>query len=398
MKRKLLATFATKAAIMRVGVGAALLLLAPLAVAEESAAETTTSSRSYVPARAGDFALRLEPGMALPLTDPQSGIYNLGGGQTVKALWGLNRYLDVGPSATFLALPAETLLSDHGTAWAFGGSLRLKRPHDAPDGDRLHALSPWVDVDALYVRSGPLSRPGLAAAAGLSVPLGASRVFWLGPFVRYLQILQGDRAGFDNRDAKILSLGLSLEVGSGVQREPEAVAVVAPRTIIVNKEVAICSDRDKDQVPDMADRCPDIAGPVESGGCPTYEKLVVKKEKLELKERLYFAWNQDTLQEASFPALDEVVQALKDNRGFQVMVEGHASSEGAGDRNQSLSEKRAEAVLDYLVEHGIARSRLDSKGLSSSVPADTNATLTGRVNNRRVEFVVDFTIVNDGSK
>jgi len=81
MNRKFLLTPTTTAAIT----GAALLLLAPLAAATEAAAETTTSSRRYVPARAGDFALRLEPGMAVPLTDPQSGIYNLGGGQTMSS-------------------------------------------------------------------------------------------------------------------------------------------------------------------------------------------------------------------------------------------------------------------------------------------------------------------------
>src|SRR6185295_2533055 len=168
---------------------------------------------------------------------------------------------------------------------------------------------------------------------------------------RYFEIIQGDRAGFDNHDAKILSLGLSLEVGSGVEREREAVAAVEGRTVTVNKETFSCPDRDGDDVPDKVDHCPDVAGPTDNWGCPAYKKIVVQKDKLELKEKLYFAWNQATLQDASFPVLDEVVQALKDNKGFRVQVEGHTSSEGTEDHNQTLSEQRAGAVLDYLAAH-----------------------------------------------
>jgi OmpA-OmpF porin, OOP family len=96
--------------------------------------------------------------------------------------------------------------------------------------------------------------------------------------------------------------------------------------------------------------------------------------------------------------LDEVVQALNDNKNFKVQVEGHTSSEGGDDHNQTLSEQRAAAVLDYLVTHGISKDRLVSKGFASTVPADTNATSAGRENNRRVEFVVNFIILNDGAK
>lgn len=378
--------------------GAVMLWLAP--IIQSQAAEVETPDGSPMPARLGDFTLKLDTGLAIPLTDPQSRIFKLGGSQTIKALWSLSPYVDVGPSATFLALPAETSPNEAGTAWTFGGSVRLKRPHDAPDSDQLHALSPWVDADALYVRTGQLNRPGFAVAAGLLEPIGKSRVVWIGPFVRYFQILQGERSGFDNTDAKILSFGISLEVGSGVERRREVLTAAVPevRTVTVNKEIFICPDRDNDQVPDNVDHCPDVAGPMDNWGCPAYKKLVVTREKLELKEKLHFAWNQDVLEDVSYPVLDEVAQALKDNKGFRVQVDGHASSEGGDEHNQMLSDKRAAAVLDYLVAHGIARDRLVSKGFSSSVPIDTNATAAGRENNRRVEFVVHFIILNDGSK
>jgi outer membrane protein OmpA-like peptidoglycan-associated protein len=305
----------------------------------------------------------------------------------------------VGPSATFLTLPADGDLDATGTAWALGGSVRVMRPHNAPDNDQFHAVSPWADVDLLYVRTGKLNRPGFAIGAGLSVPIGEARMFWIGPFVRYMHILQGERAGFDNHDAKILSVGISLEAGAGVEREKVAVA----ETPVASREPAACPpascpDRDGDGALDSLDHCPDVAGSLDNWGCPSYKKIVVQKDKLELREKLYFGWNQAVIQESSYPVLDEVVQALKDNKGFRVQVEGHTSSEGGDEHNQTLSEQRAAAVLDYLAAHGIEKDRLISKGLASSIPADTNATAAGRENNRRVEFVVHFNIVNEGSK
>lgn len=378
--------------------GSALLLLAPSARADEAQALGT----NRLPAKAGDFSLKIEPGMAFPLSRPQSQIFEVGGGETIKALWVLTPYLDIGPSATFLALPTESSQSEAGTAWSFGGGVRLKRPYNSPDGDGSYAISPWVDVDALYVRTGGLNRPGFAAAAGLSVPIGESRAFRIGPFIRYFQILQGSPSGFDNHDAKILSLGISFEAGAAVARkrlvEPEQRFVVPPVVQTVNHETVACPDRDKDDVPDNVDRCPDVTGPMDNWGCPQYKKVVVHRDKLELKEKLYFAWNQATLQEESYPVLDEVVQALKDNKSFRVQVDGHSSSEGTDDHNQTLSENRAEAVLDYLVSHGVEKERLGFKGFASSVPLDTNKTAAGRENNRRVEFVVQFNILDSGSK
>lgn len=347
-------------------------------------------------AEPGDFALKIETGIVIPLTTPQSSLFVVGGSQTVKALWTLNEYLDLGPSVTFAALSTQASLSNPGTAWMFGASLRIKRPHHMADDDTLFGISPWADVDALYVRTGPLNRPGFAAAVGAAIPLGEKRVFWVGPFVRYSHIIQLDRPGFDNHDAKLLTIGLSLEVGSGVERAAVALAPAEPRTI--NTQTISCPDADTDGIPDNVDHCPLVAGPMDFWGCPAYKKLIVKKDKLELKEKLYFAWNAALLDSQSNDTLDEVVQALKDNPNFRVQVEGHTSSEGGDDHNQTLSEARAAAVLDYLVAHGVGKERLVSKGFASSVPLDTNKTPEGRENNRRVEFVVNFIIINDGAK
>lgn len=194
----------------------------------------------------------------------------------MKALFGLTPYLDIGPTASFLMLPAATAGAESGVVWALGGGLRLKGPHDAKSAS---GISPWLDADAFYMRTGSLNRPGFDAAVGLGVPLGKERRFWAGPFVRYMQTLQPSRAGFDNRDAKILILGVSLEVGSGIEREREPAPaqdpVVVTKEVVVKRDVPFCPDQDKDGVPDSVDRCPDVAGTAETFGCPKYEKVVV---------------------------------------------------------------------------------------------------------------------------
>jgi outer membrane protein OmpA-like peptidoglycan-associated protein len=385
------------------GLSAVMLTLAwlPLDPPGVQAQELHASARARLPVHAGRFALKVEPGLAFPLTSPQSDLFKLGGGETIKGLFALTPYLDVGPSATFIGLPAAVSENKGGSAWALGGSGQLKRPHNAGD-TAFAAISPWLDVDLLYVRTDQLNRAGFAAAIGAAVPIGADRVFWLGPFLRYFEIFNGQRAGFNDNDARILSVGLSLEVSTGIEREsyvPDSPTYSYVPTATATQCVSTpCPDRDNDGILDSIDRCPDVAGPIESLGCRQFQKIVVRPDKLELKEKLYFGWDQATLQQESYPILDEVVQALNDNKQFRVQVEGHSSSDGTSDHNQTLSEQRAQAVLDYLVAHGISKDRLKSKGFSSSVPLDTNNTAVGRENNRRVEFVVNFNILDGGSQ
>ena len=157
-------------------------------------------------------------------------------------------------------------------------------------------------------------------------------------------------------------------------------------------------DRDGDGLADGVDVCPDVSGLVADAGCPPYTKVLIKPGKLELKEKIAFEWNSARLAKDSQATLDEVVRVLQDNRSFKVAVEGHSSSDGGEPHNQTLSEQRATAVLDYLVSHGVAADRLQSEGFGSSVPLGSNDTQAGRETNRRVEFVVAFIIVNDGSK
>ena len=77
---------------------------------------------------------------------------------------------------------------------------------------------------------------------------------------------------------------------------------------------------------------------------------------------------------------------LQKNPSLKLEIEGHTDNRGAADYNQRLSENRAKAVMDYLIVRGIASSRLSANGYGFSKPAASNATATGRAQNRRVEL------------
>ena len=92
----------------------------------------------------------------------------------------------------------------------------------------------------------------------------------------------------------------------------------------------------------------------------------------------------------SFEILDAVAGAMASHAEIEgIEVGGHTDNTGNADKNQKLSEKRAAACVDYLVQKkGIAASRLTSKGYGQDKPIADNKTPNGREKNRRVEFVI----------
>jgi outer membrane protein OmpA-like peptidoglycan-associated protein len=150
-------------------------------------------------------------------------------------------------------------------------------------------------------------------------------------------------------------------------------------------------DNDKDKVADYPkpdDKCPnEYAETVD--GCPQkYQLIVVTKEKIELKQTIYFDFGKATIKPVSFPLLDEVALALTDNPNIKVRIEGHTDSVGNDKKNMKLSQARADSVRAYLVKKGIDPARMESKGYGETVPIADNRAQEGRDQNRRVEFVI----------
>mgnify|MGYP000241439709 CR=1 FL=1 len=150
-------------------------------------------------------------------------------------------------------------------------------------------------------------------------------------------------------------------------------------------------DNDGDGVLDVDDVCPDqpenVNGEKDEDGCPDDVQAVIKGQKIVILDRVYFVTGEATIIDRSFKVLDAVAQTLVDNpQILKVQVDGHTDSRGGDDFNQGLSERRAAAVMKYLVNKRVDPDRLQSRGFGESKPVDTNDTEEGMQNNRRVEF------------
>jgi OOP family OmpA-OmpF porin len=96
--------------------------------------------------------------------------------------------------------------------------------------------------------------------------------------------------------------------------------------------------------------------------------------------------NQTSLR-TSEASLSDFAKTLTDNPTWNTRVEGYTDNRGNPDANRKLSEDRARAVVNWLTEHGIDRSRLSAKGYGDARPVGSNSTDSGRQKNRRVEVV-----------
>lgn len=101
---------------------------------------------------------------------------------------------------------------------------------------------------------------------------------------------------------------------------------------------------------------------------------------------IQFDVNSATIKAESQPTLDEAIIALTENPDGNFVVQGHTDSDGEDAANLTLSEQRAQAVVDYLVAGGVDAARLRAEGFGETVPIDTNDTAEGKARNRRIEF------------
>ena len=108
-----------------------------------------------------------------------------------------------------------------------------------------------------------------------------------------------------------------------------------------------------------------------------------------LSGEVLFTSGKAELLPAAQAKLTEVANALtQNNPSATIVVEGHTDSQGSQSFNLDLSQRRAQAVRDYLASHGVAPDRIRAEGLGFTRPIADNKTAEGRANNRRVEIVV----------
>jgi outer membrane protein OmpA-like peptidoglycan-associated protein len=146
-------------------------------------------------------------------------------------------------------------------------------------------------------------------------------------------------------------------------------------------------DSDGDGVPDYLDKCPNTPAGVrvDANGCAA-KKVVVTKEVM--GSDALFDFNKFALKTNAYGKLDKIISTLKNNTNYTVSVDGYTDAIGSEEYNMKLSEKRAQAVADYLLSHGIDRSRIEVIPNGESNPIASNKTASGRAKNRRVEIII----------
>ena len=146
-------------------------------------------------------------------------------------------------------------------------------------------------------------------------------------------------------------------------------------------------DTDGDSVVDKDDNCPEVPGTVANNGCPEGPTDDDMAKITELSRGIQFAFGATTFTEGTPPVLDAIVSIILKYPNANFSVEGHTDSIGTKGFNQTLSEGRAAAVVDYLSTRNVSADRLNAVGFGENNPIDTNVNSAGRANNRRVEIL-----------
>jgi outer membrane protein OmpA-like peptidoglycan-associated protein len=152
-------------------------------------------------------------------------------------------------------------------------------------------------------------------------------------------------------------------------------------------------DNDGDGIADVRDACPgraeNINGVEDEDGCPDQGKqqVAVTDGKIEFDDRIYFDSDRATIRQRSFSILEQVAAVLEAESDIErIRIEGHTDGRGQDVYNLALSQRRANAVREFLIDRGVDPERLESRGYGESEPIASNDTEEGRRKNRRVEF------------
>jgi outer membrane protein OmpA-like peptidoglycan-associated protein len=105
-------------------------------------------------------------------------------------------------------------------------------------------------------------------------------------------------------------------------------------------------------------------------------------------ENIFFDTDRSTLRSESKNSLDRLIALLQEYPKMRIEIQGHTDSDGSDDHNNQLSDARAKSVVEYLVQGGIARPRLEGKGYGETVPIAPNTTAAGKQLNRRVMVLI----------
>ncbi len=281
----------------------------------------------------------------------------------------------------------------------------------------------FVDFNAGIATSGFNQR--FAFDFGFGWEFQLTRYFYMGPVVRYSHIVQpDDLVGMDADDAHYLSLGLSIFIRPfptpvtrrgrlvviGLGNEPDGdydgvpdsldqcPQVVEDHDGFEDEDGCPDLDDDNDDLPDSEDRCPrapeTVNGYEEEDGCPdalpgSRERIEWNGNEIRLRQRVYFAvgrWQVPPLFNPILTELGDFLVAHPEIR--RLRVEGHSDDRGTRREGFSLSLRRAQSVVAFLVERGVSAGRLEPVGFGDTAPLDRAHDEVTRARNRRIEFII----------
>jgi outer membrane protein OmpA-like peptidoglycan-associated protein len=152
-------------------------------------------------------------------------------------------------------------------------------------------------------------------------------------------------------------------------------------------------DNDKDQIPDVKDKCPNepevYNGFQDSDGCPDKGKVIREGNELIILEKVQFETGSAKILPQSFDIIDAVAAAIKGSTDIKVVeVAGHADERSSDEYNLRLTQQRVDSVMAALVQRGVAKERLVSRGYGEYCPLDDASNPQAWEKNRRVEFKV----------
>jgi len=124
---------------------------------------------------------------------------------------------------------------------------------------------------------------------------------------------------------------------------------------------------------------------IAKGGVKYYDRIL--EDGKIIANGIRFDVNKSTLKPESMGIINEIYELMEKYPDLKFSVEGHTDSDGEDAFNKTLSEDRAETVMDKLISMGISRDRLSFKGLGEMMPITSNGTAEEKAENRRVEFV-----------
>jgi outer membrane protein OmpA-like peptidoglycan-associated protein len=152
-------------------------------------------------------------------------------------------------------------------------------------------------------------------------------------------------------------------------------------------------DNDKDQIPDVSDKCPNdpetYNGFEDEDGCPDKGSVIISDNNIVILDKIKFKTASAEILPESNKILDAVATTINHHPEFELMeIAGHADERSSDAYNLRLTQDRVNSVLAALVQRGVGREKLRSKGYGEYCPEDTGHNLAAYEKNRRVEFKI----------